>query len=86
MRAGWGSETQRPGRDRKGRGSDKKQREGAAGDRAEKQGSKIPGLRRRFRGRHQSNETTDTDVWKRQRASQGTRSRKVGRLENKERQ
>lgn len=53
MRAGWGSETQRPGRDRKGRGSDKEQKEGATGDPAEKQGSKIPGQRRRLRGRHQ---------------------------------
>lgn len=52
MRAGWGSETQRPGRDRKGRGSDKEQREGATGDRAEKQGSKISG-QRRLRGRRQ---------------------------------
>lgn len=41
MRAGWGSETQRPGRDRRRRGSDKEQREGATGDRAEKQGNKI---------------------------------------------
>lgn len=46
MRAGWGSETQRPGRDRKGRGSDKEQRKGATGDRAEKQRSKSPGQRR----------------------------------------